>query len=542
MHRRSVLKLGLGASALALLTSACSSDTPGADGWNAGDLQHILPLVSHRAFNIKLSFRRPQKSPPILLVGLRTVTGQQQDSNGRFWSYRVDRLSPNTQYNLQLQNVSGQALCDDWPLKTFPAPKDQPEQLKIISYTCAGGPDLPVLPGNRDGFKPAAYRAKLLQLMLEKRPDLVVANGDHIYWDYRSWEANRDGVLGKMAAKLFLKAWAGTFTENQAVIGTTNEDVLTSVGDEQIAKIYGVTFRSTPVFFITDDHDYFENDDATPELVTFPPRSFNQDLRDSLQRLYFPEYIVEESLDGHFPGQIEAQGIKLSTHFGQVRYGELFAGLLYDCGGQLSIQGDKSGLVPPVVESWLIENTQREDSRHLVHFPSHPVGWTAGKWREWYPDVLESTGTLLAPIERDEHGNKFMWQRGWWLQHQRLLKALSAQKKRRAMVVSGDLHLLGAGRIDRSAELDLTTNPIHTVLSGPVGIGMLGWLSNARGLAAQAPANVTIEQTMPPVEQNGFTVLNFSRSACAVELYACPEGYVPPKNLTLNKVHSFQLS
>ncbi len=145
MHRRSVLKLGLSASALALLTSACSSDTPGAEGWNAGDLQHILPLVSHRAFNIKLSFRRPQKSPPILLVGQQTVTGQQQDSNGRFWSYRVGQLSPSTEYNLQLHNDSGQALCDDWPLKTFPAPQDKPEHLKVISYTCAGGPDLPDL-------------------------------------------------------------------------------------------------------------------------------------------------------------------------------------------------------------------------------------------------------------------------------------------------------------------------------------------------------------------------------------------------------------
>ena len=288
MRRRSVLKLGVGASALALITAACSSDKPGSDNWNAGDLQHILPLVSHRAFNIKLSFRRPQKAPPLLRVGQRVVKGQQQDSNGRFWSFRLGQLYPDTQYSLQLQTHAGQALCDDWPLKTFPAPEDNPEQLKVISYTCAGGPDLPVFPGNRDGFKPAAYRAKLFQLMLEKKPDLVVANGDHIYWDYRSWEANREGLLGKMAAKFFLKAWAGTFTEDQAVIGTPNEDVLTAVGDEQIAKIYGVAFRSTPVFFITDDHDYFENDDATPEMVTFPPRSFNQDLRNSLQRLYFP--------------------------------------------------------------------------------------------------------------------------------------------------------------------------------------------------------------------------------------------------------------
>ena len=26
--------------------------------------------------------------------------------------------------------------------------------------------------------------------------------------------------------------------------------------------------------------------------------------------------------------------------------------------------------------------------------PSVPVGWTAGKWGEWYPDVLNEDGVL----------------------------------------------------------------------------------------------------------------------------------------------------
>ena len=79
-----------------------------------------------------------------------------------------------------------------------------------------------------------------------------------------------------------------------------------------------------PVFFITDDHDYFDNDDATPERVTFPP--------DEAERA--------------LPGQREEDGIKLSTHFGSLRYGDLCAGLLYDCGGYLGL-GEGAGLVPP---------------------------------------------------------------------------------------------------------------------------------------------------------------------------------------------------
>ncbi|MCZ6831496.1 MAG: hypothetical protein O7F73_18265 [Gammaproteobacteria bacterium] len=541
LDRRSLLKLGLGASALALTGTACSTRDKYDDPWERGDLQHMMPLVSHQAMNIKLSFNAARESVPLLRIGSRVVSGEQQDTAGRFWAFRVGQLSPDTEYWLQLIDQAGQALCDGWPLKTFPAPEQQTERLRVITYTCAGGPDLPVLPGNRDAFKPAAYRQKLFELMLAQEPDLVVANGDHVYWDYRSWTENRDSALGRAAMRLFLKVWGGAFAEDLPVLGTENEAVLTAIADEQIARIYGVAFRSTPVFFITDDHDYFENDDATPEIVTFPPSSFNRDLRQSLQRLYFPEFIVEETLQETFPGQFSAGGVNLSTHFGSLRYGDLFAGVLYDCGGQLNLQGDRAGLVPPAVESWLIENTRSEDTQHFAHFPSHPMGWTAGKWREWYPDMLESSGTTLAAVQRDAEGNKYLWQSGWWYQHQRLVQALSAQKRRKALVVSGDLHLLGAGRIDRSGDLDLRSNPVYTVLSGPVGVGGLGWLSTARGLTAATAKDVGIEEFMPPVERNGFTVLNLTRESCDVVLFSCPAGYVPPEHLTLSTAHRFQV-
>jgi len=478
----------------------------------------------------------------VLQLDNRAINGEQQDTAGRFWAFRVGQLTPDTRYILQLLGTHGKELCDAWPLSTFPAPHQQAEQLKVISYTCAGGPNLPVFPGNRDPFKPAPYRQKLFALMLEQNPDLVVANGDHIYWDYRSWEANRDSTLGKLAAKLFLKSWAGIFDEELPVLGSANEQVLTSVGDEQIALIYGVAFRSTPMFFITDDHDYFDNDDASPKLVTFPPKPFHQKLRNALQHLYFPEFVTEETLEKDFPGQLTSGNLKLSTHFGQLRYGDLFAGLLYDCGGKLSLRGDNAGLVPPAVEAWLTQNTRREDTLHLAHFPSHPMGWSAGKWREWYPDLLESSGTMLTAVERDDQGNKYMWQRGWWLQHQRLLQVLSAQTQRKALVVSGDLHLLGAGKIERSGELDFAANPVYTVLSGPVGIGMLGWLSNARGLSAQPAKDLAIEQTMSPVERNGFSVLSITRNHCDVALYSCPENYLPPHKLSVTVAHQFRVA
>ena len=34
---------------------------------------------------------------------------------------------------------------------------------------------------------------------------------------------------------------------------------------------------NSPTYFIADDHDYFENDDAEEELVTFPADDFSRE-------------------------------------------------------------------------------------------------------------------------------------------------------------------------------------------------------------------------------------------------------------------------
>lgn len=539
--RRSLIKVGLGVSAMSTIGAGCSAQYQPEDKWWRGDLQHILPLVSHNSFNIKLSFNTAYQFSPVLRFGNRTIKGRQQDSLGRFWAFRVSQLSPDTEYQLELIDQSGRALCEPWPLKTFPSPNQEAERLKIISYTCAGGPDLPVFPGNHAAFKPAAYRRRLFELILGKEPDLVIANGDHIYWDYRSWASLPENSLGKNAVRLFLQSWGGKFEEEQAIIGTDNEAVLTAIADEQIASIYGVAFRSTPILFITDDHDYFENDDATPALVTFPPKPFNWDLRQSLQKLYFPEYIFQDAVDSTFPGLIDVDGVRLSSHFGSIRYGDLFSGICYDCGGMLDLGGERAGLFPPMVESWLVDQTRQEDTLNLAHFPSHPVGWTAGKWREWYPDLLKSDNSLVAKVDDDGFGGKYLWQSGWWWQHQRLMRALASQKRRAALVVSGDLHLLGAGVIARSGDLDLNFNPVYSILSGPIGVGDLGWLSRARGVAVKVPKELEIDELMPPVERNGFTLLTMARHGCSVTLYSCPEGYVPPEKLSVVVAASFEI-
>ena len=86
------------------------------------------------------------------------------------------------------------------------------------------------------------------------------------------------------------EAYAGVFDRAQPVLGTPNEDVLKKAVGPQIADLYGTTMRSTPVFFLQDDHDYFETDEADDTLVTLPPDPFMLNLARASQLLYYPSF------------------------------------------------------------------------------------------------------------------------------------------------------------------------------------------------------------------------------------------------------------
>ena len=53
----------------------------------------------------------------------------------------------------------------------------------------------------------------------------------------------------------------GKLDRSGVVLGGDNETILKRIGSAQIVSIYKTDFRSIPMFFIQDDHDYFENDD-----------------------------------------------------------------------------------------------------------------------------------------------------------------------------------------------------------------------------------------------------------------------------------------
>jgi hypothetical protein len=510
LARRDFLRGSLGAAAsLAAGPLACgtAANPPASDGWDAGPVLHLLPTADHRRIRLKASFRRAFDAPQ-LAVGDRRVRGRQVDSGGRFFTFDAVGLEPATIYALRLHDARGAALCEAWPLATFPAPDAEPERFRLLAYTCAGGPDALFGFGVVDAYLSIAHRQRLLARALSFSPDAVVANGDHVYWDLKSrygWAMGRSP-----------QAWwaAGHFDRERPVLGTPNERVLLRAFGPQIAGLYGVRFRSIPMYFLQDDHDYAENDEASAELRTFPPDRFMLDLARSTQRLYYPELLADETLP---EARISPGGV--SESFGRLRYGRLFEGLLYDCRRFMTNAADPalgstgSTFVPPDVEGWLRRRSAESDTAHLAHMPSTPVLWTAGKWGEWYPDTKDDAGVLRADVAKP------YWPTGWAEQHDRLLDAVASRRDRTPLFVSGDLHATAAGRILASRGRSFDDNPVVSILSGAVGTGDFGWPSRFRGQIPVPSGTVTAEELLSPLEENGFSLLDFSRTELRVSFF-----------------------
>jgi hypothetical protein len=329
----------------------------------------------------------------------------------------------------------------------------------------------------------------------------------------------------------------GTFDRSGVVLGGDNETVLKRVAGPQIMPVYGTDFRSTPMFFMQDDHDYFDNDEATDEVVTFPPSYFMLQLARATQGMYYPEFLPDLARPLGLPWSSTGdQGV--SESFGTLRYGRLVEMLLYDVRRTQTLAGPSAVYLDPEVEKWLKARTAASEVTHVVHVPSNPPGWTAGKWGEWYPDVLGGDGRLTV------NEPKPYWQSGWLRQHDRLMEAMSAMKGRSPLIISGDLHAIGIGRMLRSGKLDLRANPITTVLAGPIGCrtGPLGWPSGRRGTGAMPPAHLDMVEDVKPIEQHGFTLVDFTPDKIVLQFFKWDWKTQPVENIdTLRPFHITEL-
>jgi len=492
--------------------------------WDAGQLRHLLPTVSDTRILIKASFTKPLASAPSLHIGASAVTGTMNDTDRAFWQFHATGLQPDRQYTLSLKGEHGRNLCEPWQLSTFPARDSHPSSLRVLFFTCAGGPDSTGDSGTdalTSGNLPTAIRNRLLRRGLSFQPAAAVANGDHVYWDLHSPRIapeRRDHTREK------------SFNRSALVFGNRNETVLKLAAGPQILPVYGTDFRSTPVFFLQDDHDYFDNDEAFDEIVTFPPNWFQLQLARATQKLYYPEFLPDENRPAGLPyGAIGNDAA--SESWGTLRYGRLAEVLLYDVRRMCTLAGSSAVFLDPEVERWLVERSQSSDLTHLVHAPSTPLGWTAGKWMEWYPDVLNRQGKLTV------REPKPFWQDGWMKQHDRLVAAMTAMKQRIPITISGDLHAVGIGKILRSGSSTLEKTPLTAVLAGPIGTAPGAWPSAFRGVGSTPPDHLDIVEEVKPIEQHGFTIADFLPDRIKLQFFKWDLKTQPPE--AIDKLEPF---
>ena len=479
--------------------------------WDQGAIQHLIPTASHDRFLIKASFAQAQLAPPELEVGSPKVRGQANTPSGDFWQFDVTGLRPATPYKLSLKGAGGRALCEPWQLATFPAPDATPERLRLMIYTCGGGHEglNQGLPAGKINWLPSALRRRLLARGLSFKPDALIANGDQIYWDLRAPQASKGSGASPLGKEL-----AGMFDRAQPVFGTPNEAVFRPATGAQIIPQYGALLRSTPVFFMQDDHDYFDNDEATDDIITFPPDAFMLALARATRQLYYPEYLPDRNRPLGLPGASAADRPPgVGEAFGTLRYGKLAEILLYDVRRTQTLAGPSAVFVDGTVETWLRSRMTDREMIHLVNIPSNPPGWSAGKWGEWYPDVLSREGKLTTDKPKP------YWQSGWLKQHDRLMAEVAAMPGRIPLVISGDLHAIAEGHMQRSGALDFGKNPVVVILSGPLGTGDRGWPSAFRGIGATPSTHLTMVEDLKPIEENGFIIADFTKDGITVRYF-----------------------
>ena len=178
---------------------------------------------------------------------------------------------------------------------------------------------------------------------------------------------------GRAPDGLYTERWK-SFDRSAGVFGTSNEAVLKRAAAPQIVPVYGTDFRSTPIFFLQDDHDYFDNDEGTDLIVTFPPPWFQLQLARATQQLYYPEFLADATRPASLPWSSTSERGELSESFGTLRYGRLAEILLYDVRRTITLAGPTAVFLDNEVEKWLHARSAASDAAHVVHSPSNPVG------------------------------------------------------------------------------------------------------------------------------------------------------------------------
>ena len=122
------------------------------------------------------------------------------------------------------------------------------------------------------------------------------------------------------------------------------------------------------------------------------------------------------------------------------------------------------------------------------------------------------------------------------------MQAIAAMPGRIPLVVSGDLHATAEGRILRSGQLDFSRNPVVAVLPGTLGTSTGGWASEFRGVGPMPPQHLDLKETLKPIEENGFTLMDFTPDAVTLRFFRWNQKTQPAEVIdTLEPFHTTEL-
>ena len=79
------------------------------------------------------------------------------------------------------------------------------------------------------------------------------------------------------------------------------------------------------------------------------------------------------------------------------------------------------------------------------------------------------------------------------------------------------------------------------MLAGPIGTGPMGWPSAFRGIAPMAPTGIEIEESLHPIEKNGFALIDWTNEGTTVRLFSWKLGEDPAAIDRLEPFHTVEI-
>ena len=135
--------------------------------------------------------------------------------------------------------------------------------------------------------------------------------------------------------------------------------------------------------------------------------------------------------------------------------------------------------------------------------------------------VMVRTGGSTAPVA--SRMLKTTWLTGpvtvalaWMAVPATMLAAMGAMPDCVPLVITGDLHATAEGRILASGNADFSRRSVIAALPGASGTSAGGWASDFRGVGPLVSNHLQMEETVRPIQENGFSLLDLTPEAITI--------------------------